>query len=205
MEATIEAPSLYGYMPSGPYTSAEHYTTEFLNTRSLPDPGFATLAVIDKTRPPSSEDPEGELAGTMSYMRSSVETGSTEIGFVLIMPAYQRTHVASNAVGLMMQYALDAPAQGGLGLKRVQWRAHQQNAGSVKLAERLGFKHEGLTRWDVFFEKGRLNHKVGNGKPLPPGSHPDDLWRDTVTLSHCWDDWAEGGREKVEAVMNRTK
>jgi RimJ/RimL family protein N-acetyltransferase len=204
VKATLPAPQLYAHMPSGPYTSADHFTSEFLDGRSHPDPGFATLAVIDKTKPPSPEDPEGQLAGTMSYMRSSADTGCTEIGWVLILPEYQRTHVATNAVGLMMQYALDAPEEGGLGLKRVQWRAHAANAGSIKVAERMGFKLEGITRWDVFLPKGRLHGKVGNGKPLPPGSHPDDLWRDSVTLSHCWDDWRDGGREKVGAAMSRT-
>lgn len=192
-------------MPSGPYTSAEHYVTEFLEGTSLPDKAWATLAVIDKTRPPSVEDDEGELAGTMSYMRSSATTLSTEIGFVVVLPAFQRTHVTTNAVGLMLQYALASPAEGGLGLRRVQWRAHASNAGSIKVAERMGFASEGISRWDVFFPKGRLTGKVGNGKPLPPGSDPDDLWRDSITLSHCWDDWASGGREKVEAAMSRTK
>jgi RimJ/RimL family protein N-acetyltransferase len=204
-EGLSSNPELFCHMPSGPYTSVEHYVTEFLEGTSLPDPGWATLAVIDKTRPASAEDPEGELAGTMSYMRSSAKTLCTEIGFVVVLPKFQRTHVATNAVGLMMQYALSSPAEGGLGLRRVQWRAHSLNAGSIKVAERMGFAKEGITRWDVLFSKGRLNGKVGNGKPLPPGSDPDDLWRDSITLSHCWDDWASGGREKVEAAMNRSR
>ncbi|KAL2752720.1 hypothetical protein ACRALDRAFT_1052518 [Sodiomyces alcalophilus JCM 7366] len=197
-------PELYAYGASGPYDSEAHYVSAFLKGTSLKDPGMATFAVIDKTRPPSAEDDEGELAGTMSYMASSAAWLGTEIGHVLILPPYQRTHVATNAVGLMMQYALEPEAKGGLGLRRVQWRAHAKNAASIRLAERMGFRKEGIMLWHVRFEKGRLRFKVGNDKPLPPGSDPDDLWRDTIVLSHCWDTWEDGGRAVVEAAMNRT-
>ncbi|CRK32675.1 hypothetical protein BN1723_016304, partial [Verticillium longisporum] len=103
----------------------------------------------------------------------------------------------------MVRYALDGPEEGGLGLKRVEWRAHAKNAGSVKLATRLGFKIEGITRWHMLFKKGVLRGKAGNDGGVPPGGDPEDLWRDTITLSHCWDDWVKGGREQVQAAIDR--
>ncbi|KAF3355339.1 hypothetical protein VdG1_04172 [Verticillium dahliae VDG1] len=194
---------LFTYTPSGPWHSLEEFQTEFVEKTSYARPDFFTYAVIDTTRPASAEDDEGELAGMMSYFQSSTTTRTTEIGWVYILPPYQRTHVATNAAGLLVRYALDRPEDGGLGLARVQWRAHARNAGSIKLAHRLGFKDEGITRWHMLFKDGVARGKTGNGRGLPPGGNPQDLWRDTATLSICWDDWVEGGRDLVQAAMDR--
>lgn len=127
----------------------------------------------------------------------------TEIGLVVVLPAYQRTHVASNAVGLMMQYALNSPGEGGLGLRRVVWHTSSMNGASQRVAEKFGFKKEGVFRWHMFFEKGRRFGKVGNGRGLPPGSDVDDLWRDTVVYAFCWDGWDESARGVVKGLMDR--
>lgn len=79
---------------------------------SLSNPAHYVFAVIDKTRPPSPED-EGELAGTISYINTSKVNLSSEIGVVIILPEYQRTHVTTNAVGLLLQYAFAPPVEGG--------------------------------------------------------------------------------------------
>ncbi len=167
--------------------------------------GAITYAVIDKTKPPSAEDDEGELAGMISYISTSTTHLSTEIGGVITLPAFHRTHVTSNAVGLLLEFALDSPMNGGLGLRRVQWQTSTVNTASLLLAERLGFKKEGVLRWCVVYRQGAHNGKIGNGRPLPPGSNEGDLGRHTVVLSVCWDHWADGGRGKVEQVMARTK
>jgi RimJ/RimL family protein N-acetyltransferase len=197
-------PELYAHMPLGPFASKDELSGFF---QQLPPQygGCITLAVIDKTRPRSAEDDEGELAGIMSYIRTSTTHLSTEIGGVLILPPYHRTHVATNAAGLMLQYALSSPQDGGLGLRRVEWLTSTMNVASVRVAERLGFKQEAVLRWHMIFRRGAQTHKVGHGRPLPPGSEEGDLGRDTIVLSLCWDDWEQGGREKVEEAMARTK
>ncbi|KAK0747565.1 acyl-CoA N-acyltransferase [Apiosordaria backusii] len=193
-------------MASGPYTTTEEFVSQFLDKTSGSNPGWFTFAVIDKTRPRSAEDEEGELAGMMSFMDTSTLHLSTEIGCIVILPKYQRTHVTTNAVGLMLQFAFAAPEYGGMGLRRVQWKTSSMNTASIKTAERLGFRKEGVLRWHMVFRGGEERQKVGNGRVLPPGSGRGDYGRDTVVLGLCWDDWWEGGgREKVEGLMARGK
>lgn len=200
-------PEIYAHMPPGPFTTAASLQSEFhtpstTNILSLSNPESFAFAIIDKTRPPSQEDPEGELAGTLSYIHTSPIHLSTEIGFIVILPPYQHTHVAKNAVGLACQYALDGVEKGGLGLRRLDWRASTRNEASVGLAERMGFRVNGIIPWQVRFVKGRLRGKVGNGKRLPAGSDPEDVWRDTVMLSIAWDEWESGVREEVLKVIS---
>lgn len=78
---------------------------------------------------------------------------------VIVFPAYQRTFVATNAVGLLLQYGLDAPSQGGLGLRRVQWQAAADNEASIRLAKRMLMTFEGIARWERTIDPG----KMGNG------------------------------------------
>lgn len=115
------------------------------------------------TKKKTSVDPQtGEsprLAGLMGLFDASVEHQYTEIGYIMILPEFQRTHVNTNALGLLMHYCLDLPADlakgelkygPGLGLRRVQWQCHADNAPSVRAAERMGFKLEGIIRWPVY-------------------------------------------------------
>ncbi|KAJ5549881.1 hypothetical protein N7535_002177 [Penicillium sp. DV-2018c] len=201
-------PEMYAYMPMVPPTSAEEFKSWFYNDStdeilSFANPQSFTFAIIDKTRPPSPEDAEGELAGTVSFIRTSDIHLKTEIGFIAILPQYQRSHVATNAVGLALQLALEAPEKGGLGLRRVHWSANSMNLASAKLAMRMGFQKIGTIQWDLRLVKGKTHGKVGNGRELPPGSDPEDLWRDTLQLSLGWDQWEDGVRKMVAQVMER--
>lgn len=190
-------------MPSGPFATEAEFAL-FLQEKSLADPTFLTLAIIDKTQPPSAEDDEGALAGMMSFFDTSTVHLSAEIGYVVTLPPFRRTHVTTNAVGLMLQYAFAAEDVGGMGLRRVQWKANSANAASIRVAERMGFRKEGLMRWHMVFRDGVAKGKVGNGRPLPKGSRDGDVGRDTVVLGLCWDDWEEGVTETVSEVMGRT-
>ena len=192
---------MYTHIPFGPF-SAEKEVHGLIDNVVLPDHGMILFAVIDKTRDRSGEDDEGALAGMIGYMNTSTRNLSTEIGCVITLPPFQRTHVTSNAVGLLLQYALEPPSNGGLGLRRVQWQTNSLNVASLRAAEKMGFKMEGVLRWDRIFHDGKARGKTGNGRDPPKGSE-DDIGRDSVLLSHCWDDWEQGGREKVLAVMER--
>ncbi|KAH9837904.1 acyl-CoA N-acyltransferase [Rhodofomes roseus] len=167
------------------------------------------FAIIDKTRsgeasaqrdddamsaPPAA----GSLAGVISLLHTSSKNLTAEIGYTVVLPAFQRTHVAAHAVGLLLRYCLDLPSASppGLGLRRVQWMAYPENIASIRLAEKMGFKREGVFRWmwAVSDEEGV--------KPRKGDSMEDKTGRDTVILAICWDDWEEGGRSRVQSRIS---
>ncbi|KAF7345860.1 Acyl-N-acyltransferase [Mycena venus] len=86
-------------------------------------------------------------------------------------------------------------------------RAPQHRArrrASMRAAERLGFRHEGVPRWDHILRPGKAANRVdvalraGDPKPDSPGT-------DMVVYSLCWDDWEGGAREAVDKIMQRTR
>ncbi|KIJ66383.1 hypothetical protein HYDPIDRAFT_86222 [Hydnomerulius pinastri MD-312] len=199
-------PELFNYMPGtfGPWTSATQFTTSFVEPLYR-DPSRCLFAIIDKTRTPTPGAPpsETDFAGVLTYMNTSAQFLVTEIGFVVILPKFQRTHVTTHACGLLLQYALDLPSSpgGGLGLRRVQWQASNLNVPSVKAAKAMGFKFEGVLRWDRVMPGDRTGLgeiKLREGDPMP-----GTLKRDTAMLAVCWDDWEEGGREMLLKRMDR--
>ncbi|KAJ5797851.1 uncharacterized protein N7503_007147 [Penicillium pulvis] len=197
-----KAPEIFSHMSINPWNSLSDLQSAFYDSHdrhilSYANPESFAYAIIDKTKPPSSDDAEGELAGTISYIKTSPTHLSTELGFVVVLPPYQRSHVAANAVGLLLLNAFAAKEEAGL-----DWGG-TMNPGSVRLAEKMEFERIGVTKWHMRFNKGAINGKVGHGRGLPPGSDPEDLWRDTVELSLSWEDWLGGGEEKARSVMDR--
>jgi RimJ/RimL family protein N-acetyltransferase len=197
-------------MPSGPYPTDEALQQALETETPFNQSGTLTYAIIDKTRPASAEDDvddQGQLAGMVSYMNSHAANRTTEIGCVVILPAFQRTHVTSNVVGLLLRHAFrarDDSADSGLGMVRVVWQTSSVNAASLRVAERFAFRHEGVLRWHRLFPDGRRNGKLGNGEAvMPPGTGVHDLWRHTVVLALCWDDWVGGADRTAVALMDR--
>ncbi|KAI0318812.1 acyl-CoA N-acyltransferase [Amylostereum chailletii] len=215
-------PELQRWFPFD-HTSLEELLP-FLERRVRRDPGFVAFAVLDKTRAPGGEDDKdahpgedahdesesghdhgqgGRFAGVIALLNASAANLSVEIGWVLTFPAFQRTHVTSHAIGVLLRACLNLPsdpAHPGLGLRRVQWTAHTHNRASVRAAERMGLTVEGVVRWAWVLEEGKEGHgravRAGDVQGGRPG-------RDSVLLSVCADDWEEGGRERVSAVMER--
>ncbi|KAI0704610.1 acyl-CoA N-acyltransferase [Earliella scabrosa] len=165
------------------------------------NPNIILFAVIDKTKPdPEHPDWEGSLAGIVSLLNTVPLNLTTEIGFVMVFPAFRRTHVAKSMIGLLLRYALELPSASppGLGFRRVQYSAHPDNAPSIALAERLGFRKEGVMRWmwvlpDELAEAGRKGRE-GDATGGKTG-------RDAAILALCWDDWENGARERVEGII----
>ncbi|KAF5340098.1 hypothetical protein D9758_013161 [Tetrapyrgos nigripes] len=204
--ASSKDKSLWTYFPHGPFKDGADFIERFWNTVFRGNPSQFFFVVFDKTKRQESQDGNGnfKLAAIMGYILTSEWDLWTEIGAVIVFPEFQRTHVASNAVGLLLHYALDLPEEGGLGLRRVQWRAMESNAGSIRLARRFGFQMEGVTRWARVLQPGE--ETVTNGRPERRGDPRPGLGgTDIAVLAMCWDDWENGGREKVDAEMNRTK
>ncbi|KZO98213.1 acyl-CoA N-acyltransferase [Calocera viscosa TUFC12733] len=197
-ERTAAHPELYKYVGFGPLLTLPAALQTY-ETIVRADPTTTWFAVLDKTRPDDSGlGLEGAFAGDIGLLSASPAGSQAEIGYIMILPTFQRTHVNTHAVGLLLHYLLDTPAQGGLGLRRAQWKANERNAPSVRAAQRLGFRQEGVLRWHMVLPEGKegpLPREEGDGVK-GPGRH-------TAMLSICWDDWMGGAREHVDGLMGR--
>jgi [ribosomal protein S5]-alanine N-acetyltransferase len=91
--------------------------------------------------------------GLVNYHNGHIRSKRVAIGYI-IDPARQRQGLATEAVSAMLDFCF-----GELGLHRVQAFIHPDNAASLRLVEKLGFRREGLLR---------DNLRVG------------DAWRDDV-------------------------
>ncbi len=84
----------------------------------------------------------------------------------------------------------------------MQWQANAENKASVRAAERIGFKVEGIQRWQRILPHGKSGKEVigREGEGCQEGLRGPG--RDTAMLSMCWDDWIEE-KEKVRRIMAR--
>lgn len=154
----------------------------------------------------TTEVADGTFAGLCGLI-SQPERATTDMGQLLVS-TFQRTFVGTHSNALLLHYYLDSVEEGGLGLRRVQWQANVSNVASVNAAKRLGFKLEGVIRWQQVVPIGKVGSKGAeidteglprkglDGKEWGPGRH-------TAMLGLCWDDWVNGGREHVDALVRR--
>ena len=160
-------------------------------------------AIFDKvTAPGKEENTDSNYAGIMALAATNPVNATTEIG-IIIFPTFQRTHVATNAIGLLLLWTLDPPSAGGLGLRRVEWQAHAENTPSRRAALRMGFELEGIARWQRVFPGGKVALPVEalekrNGTK---GEHPG---RHTAIFSLVWDEW-DDKRPKIVALMENKR
>lgn len=91
--------------------------------------------------------------GLVNYHDGHIRSRRASIGY-MIDPARHRQGIATEAVSAMLDFCF-----GALGLHRLQAFIHPDNSASIALAEKLGFRREGLLR---------DNLRVG------------DLWRDDL-------------------------
>ncbi|KAJ6107299.1 acyl-CoA N-acyltransferase [Penicillium sp. IBT 18751x] len=162
-------------------------------------PANCLYSIIDKSNT-GPKDLNTTFAGTIALTSTSPENACTELG-IMIFSAFQRTHVTSNAIGLVLQYTLDPPSAGGLGLRRVEWRCHAENQASRKTALRMGFEFEGILRWDKIFPGGAIGLSV-DALEKRNGSSGEVIGRHTAVFSIVWDEWEEK-RPKVVKQMER--
>jgi len=202
-EVATAHPETFHHMPYGP-SIAE--LDQLLFKRIAPDSSLALYAVLDKTSINAGTGDTGKgneyaFAGTIGWINAFAQHLTAEIGFVTIFPAFQRKGIATQAAGLMLQYALDLPSSGGLGLRRVQWHAYAENSKSVRLAESLGFVKEGLFRWyRVHHESNVSIEGTSMYRPRTGDPRQEQPGRNAVMLAICWDDW-EKDRERIVALV----
>ncbi|KJA16041.1 hypothetical protein HYPSUDRAFT_47786 [Hypholoma sublateritium FD-334 SS-4] len=193
-------PDIYKYLPFGPFTDGAELITDLFNVRVRDNPGYVLFAIYDKTRA-ATPTSAGAFAGIIGLINSDPVNLSTEISFVMILPAFQRTHVASHAVGILLHCALDT-APRGLGLRRVVWQAFEQNAPSVRLAQRMGFVPEGVMRWARVLQPSKTD--AGNAIAVRDGDpQAKCAGANVAVLSLTWDDWELEWRDKVDGIMAR--
>lgn len=195
-ENTKNHPELYKYFPFGPFDSKEKLFEILFTQRIQPNQGYIAYAVYDKVF-----EPNPTPAGMVGLLDASPMNLSAEIGFLMAFPRYQRTHLTSNMLGLLLQYCLEVPERGGLGLRRVQWQANVQNGASVNAALRMGFQQEGVKRWDRVIPASIGKPNEVERLPREGDPHRTGFGRHTALLGLCWDDWEDGVREKVRELM----
>ncbi|MGE5272400.1 MAG: GNAT family N-acetyltransferase [Verrucomicrobiota bacterium] len=82
----------------------------------------------------------GDFLGFAAIVDLDLSARQGEIGYVVAREARGRG-VAGRALGLVTEWALE-----GLGLERVELRIDVANAPSIRVAERAGYRREGVLR-----------------------------------------------------------
>lgn len=124
------AGAMWTYLPYGPFTSLDAYSSWMQAQCQGDDPLF--FAIIDQR--------SGQAVGTAAYLRIEPEQGCIEVGHLAFSPRLQRQPIATEAMWLMMREAF------ALGYRRYEWKCHTLNQASRAAAQRLGFSFEGVFR-----------------------------------------------------------
>jgi RimJ/RimL family protein N-acetyltransferase len=168
-------------------------------------PADCLYAIIDKTKSSlqgSEHADTDKYAGVISLNSTSTVNAVTELG-IIVFPSFQRTHVATNAIGLALLWTLDPPSKGGLGLRRVEWLTNSKNMASRSVAEKLGFELEGISRWSRTVAEGKIGVSVV-ALEKRNGTTGELLGRHSAIYSIVWDEWEEK-RQKVVELMDRQR
>lgn len=126
-------------MAYGPWPDLHSYTAAIKQQSA--DPNQIFFALRHKAT--------DEVCGQASFLDINPINGVIEIGHIWFGPQLQKTRAATEALYLMIRYAMDE-----LGYRRMQWRCNSLNADSRMAARRLGFRFEG-----IFY-----NHMIFKGK-----------------------------------------
>ncbi|KAF2669068.1 acyl-CoA N-acyltransferase [Microthyrium microscopicum] len=178
-------PDVFKYISFPNIETEEDFKTSFYDgIANSPDECF--YAILDKTKDTGTEDTAPGYAGVASLSATNPKNATTELG-IIVSPDFQRTHVASNAIGLMLLWTLDPPSAGGLGLRRVAWTTHAGNNASRRIATRMGFEFEGIARWERVCAKGVALPVDALEKRN--GTKGEASGRHTAIFSMVWDEW----------------
>lgn len=96
-------------------------------------------------------DVEGRFAGSIDFKRTEWIAGVTEIGY-LASPWARSQGFVTEAVRTMSVWALTE-----LALERVELRIATGNAASLRVAEKAGFRREGVARAAGYVHAGRVD------------------------------------------------
>ena len=132
-------PTVWTYLPDGPYPDVQTYARALEQQAAGSDPLFFTVT-----------DPETRAPlGTLSYLSIVPEHGLIEIGHIWFGPELKRTRAATEAIYLLAKHAFE-----DLGNRRLEWKCNALNQPSRDAAARFGFEFEGVFK----------NHRVFKGR-----------------------------------------
>ena len=152
---SVAALRIWDYLPVGPWGSETEYTKVLRQQTARHEQIYYAV------RPAEG----GKACGQTSFLDIGPENGVIEIGSIWFGLTLRRTRGATEALYLMLRYAMD-----DLKYRRMQWRCNALNAASRAAARRLGFRFEG-----IFY-----NHMIFKGRN-----------RDTAWYSIIDDEWPE--------------
>jgi RimJ/RimL family protein N-acetyltransferase len=124
-------PSIWTYLPDGPYESADRLRAMLAWAQGVEDAVYFTVAPLPAERP----------LGLAAYLRITPEMGAIEIGHIWFAKELRRTTAATEAIYLLASHAFD-----DLGYRRLEWKCNALNAASRRAAARFGFTFEGIFR-----------------------------------------------------------
>lgn len=133
-----EEDRIWTYLPYGPFKTVIDMREWMAENCLGDDPQF--YVIIDKV--------SNKAVGVASYLRIMPEMGVIEVGHINYSPALQKTPAATEAMFLLMKRAFS------LGNRRYEWKCDALNEGSMRAAERLGFRFEGVFQHAAVY-KGR--------------------------------------------------
>jgi len=120
---------LWRFMAYGPWADVGAYQVWLRDCAAAHDPLFFAIR----------ERGSGRARGMASYLNIVPKNGSIEIGHIWLAPVLQRTRAATEAMFLLMRYAMD-----DLAYRRLEWKCNALNEASRRAARRLGFRFEGI-------------------------------------------------------------
>ncbi|KAH7099867.1 acyl-CoA N-acyltransferase [Auriculariales sp. MPI-PUGE-AT-0066] len=113
----------------------------------------------------------GEFTGCVGLFGTDVPNKTTEIGQHIEQGGDSGETVAAHAcqhqhVRLLLRFCFDE-----LRMRRVQWKCDAENAASMNAAQRLGFRLEGVMRWQRVLPLGCASGGFTRPGEEEPGKH----------------------------------
>lgn len=160
---TAEAQRIWDYLAYGPWATEESFRSTLSQQSASFDPIFYAIR----------SHASGKACGQASFLDIHAQNGVIEIGHIWFGLELQRTRAATEALFLMLKYAMD-----DLGYRRMQWRCNSLNEKSRQAARRLGFRFEG-----IFY-----NHLIFKGKNRDTAWYSilDSEWPEVRTIIESW-------------------
>lgn len=168
----------WDYLAYGPFETEELYRAHLAEAFGDDPLPFAIVV-------------EGRPVGLATYLRIQQAFGSIEVGHINFTPLLQRTRAATEAMHLMMARAFE------LGYRRYEWKCNAANGPSLRAAERLGFRFEGVhrqamvvkgcnrdTAWFSILDSEWPQVRTAHGAWLSP-SNFDGEGQQQSTLAEC--------------------
>jgi hypothetical protein len=104
----MDSPEVYMYRSViGLFATEKGFAFQWIGGYENVRSSVYCFAMIDKTRPQSEADPEGEVAGMVSYICLSTVRSSADVGYLITVPPYEQFYVMVHTIKLLLHYALD--------------------------------------------------------------------------------------------------